>query len=176
MPTSRPSPAVSAAGGRWRRLWTGLWDHQQSPSRYLLRAWLADVPISLLIVLAVGWLTASPWPDFEGFSLPRVLFAMVLFAPIGETLLMAAIFWLLRFFVKRDGARALTSALIWAGLHSLASPAWGPQIVWAFLIFSACYVTWEKHSVWRAITMTAALHMLHNAVPAIALVFSRLTA
>ncbi|WP_438483070.1 hypothetical protein [Oleiharenicola lentus] len=157
------------------RFWQSLSDPNQRRTSYLARAWFLDVPLTLLIVAAFNFITHTPWPDFSSFSLPRVLFAMCFFAPVAETLLMVPLFWLIRVFIKREEFVPLASALMWAGFHSLAAPWWGLQIFWSFYIFSMCYVTWQKRSTWQAIGMTAALHILHNCVPAVFLVFSRVT-
>jgi hypothetical protein len=61
------------------------------------------------------------------------------------------------------------SALICAGLHSLARPLWGLEVFWGFLIFSLCYLAWEKKSPLQAFWMTAILHALHNLVPTLGL-------
>lgn len=153
--------------------WASLSDCNQPRGRYLARALMADLPVTLAVALVINWLTHESWPTFEGYSLWRVFFAMGLVAPLGETLLMALIIWVIRPVVKRVEYLPFISALIWAVMHSLARISWGPGIFWAFVIFSTCYVTWHKKSVWQAIGMTALLHSLHNLFPLLLLLVTR---
>lgn len=148
-------------------------DCNQSPVRYLGLALLADLPVTVAIAFLLNRVTGTTWPEFPADTLPRVLLAMCVFAPLAETLGMAILIWVLRRVMKRTEYLPLVTALVCAGLHSLAKPYWGIEIFWAFLIFAQCYVTWEKKSRLQAFCMTAILHALHNLLPTLVLVAAR---
>lgn len=153
--------------------WRSLSDCNQSPVRYLGLALLADLPVTVAIAFLLNRVTGTTWPEFSVDTLPRVLLAMCVFAPLVETFGMAILIWVLRRFIKRTEYLPLVTALVCAGLHSLAKPYWGLEIFWAFLIFARCYVTWEKKSPLQAFWMTALLHALHNLLPTLVLIAAR---
>ena len=100
-----------------------------------------------------------------------MFFLVTLFAPVVETLIMAAVLELLLRIVPPGWAVAL-SALGWGIAHSLQAPTWGLVIWWPFLIFSMLYVTWRKRSILAAIGIVAAVHALNNLIPALLLLRS----
>ncbi|HLP25454.1 MAG TPA: hypothetical protein VK477_07245, partial [Acidobacteriota bacterium] len=65
------------------------------------------------------------------------------------------------------------SVIVWALLHSTSHRLWGVGIAWPFLLFSVCYLNWEKRSRSHAFLMTAAFHGLHNLVLALLLLLGR---
>jgi hypothetical protein len=148
-------------------------DCNQSPVRYLGLALLADLPVTVAIAFLLNRVTGTTWPEFPADSLPRILVSMCVFSPLVETFGMVVIIWLLRRFGLRPAYVPLITALVCAGLHSLAKPYWGLEIFWAFLIFALCYVTWEKKSPLQAFWMTAILHALHNLLPTLVLIAAR---
>jgi len=148
-------------------------DCNQSPVRYLGLALLADLPVTVAIAFLLNWVTGTTWPEFPADTLPRILVAMCVFSPLVETFGMVVIIWLLRRVMPRTEYLPLVTALICAGLHSLAKIYWGLEIFWAFLIFALCYVTWEKKSPLQAFWMTAILHALHNLLPTLVLIAIR---
>jgi hypothetical protein len=148
-------------------------DANQPPIRYLGLALLADLPVTVAIAFLLNGVTGTTWPEFSAETLPRVLLAMCVFAPLVETLGMAILIWVLRRFIRRAEYLPLVTALVCAGLHSLAKPYWGLEIFWAFLIFSLCYLTWEKKSLVQAFGMTAILHALHNLLPTVVIIMAR---
>jgi len=151
-----------------------LTDGNQHPVRYLGWALLADLPVTIAVGFLLNALTGTTWPEFPADSLPRILVAMCVFAPIVETFGLAIVIVVLRRFMKRTEYVPLVAALFCAGLHSLAKPLWGIEIFWAFLIFSLCYVTWARKSVWQALGLTALLHALHNLLPLLFLISLRI--
>lgn len=153
--------------------WRQLSDSNQHPIRYLGRALLADLPVTVAIGFALNGLTGTTWPEFPADSLPRILVAMCVVAPLLETAGLAVIIWILQRLVKRTAYVPLAAALVCAALHSLAKPLWGIEIFWAFLIFSLCYVTWARKSFWHALGLTALLHALHNLLPLLFLLAMR---
>jgi hypothetical protein len=155
--------------------WRSLSDCNQPKLRYLGRALLADLPVAFAVGLVLNWVTKTSWPEFPAEALPRLFFALCVFAPLVETLGMAIIIWVLRRVMTRTEYVPWVTALICAGLHSLAKPLWGIEIFWSFVIFSLCYTAWEKKSFLQAFWMTAVLHALHNLVPTVALMVARAT-
>ena len=158
-----------------RRLgfWRSLSDCNQPRLRYLGRALLVDLPVAYAVGLALNRLTGTSWPELPTETLPRLFLTLCVFAPIVETLGMAVIIWVLRRFMTRTEYIPWVTAFICAGLHSLAKPLWGIEIYWSFVIFSLCYMAWEKKSLLQAFWMTAILHALHNLVPTLALLVAR---
>jgi hypothetical protein len=148
-------------------------DCNQPPVTYLGLALLADLPVTVAIAFLLNWLTGTTWPQFPAESLPRILISMCVFSPLVETFGLVVIIWIVRRVTKHTAYLPLITALICAGLHSLAKPYWGLEIFWAFLIFAQCYVTWEKKSLLQAYWLTVILHALHNLLPALVLIAVR---
>src|SRR6266705_301091 len=158
---------------RLTAFWRSLSDCNQPRTRYLGRALLADLPVTFAVGLMLNWITGTTWPQPSLENLPGLFFGLGVRAPLVETFAMAVIIWVLRRIVRRTEYLPLVTALICAGLHSLAKPLWGIEIFWSFVIFSLCYVTWEKKSVLQAFWLTAILHALHNLLPLLFLLASR---
>ncbi len=129
------------------------------------------------IAIAVGWLTAfgpsillaalvgavlpdAPQPEID-LTGPMLLFGLVIFAPVVETLIMGTVLLVLLRLVGPVAAVAI-SAIGWGIAHSAAAAAWGLVIWWPFLVFSALFVTWRQRSMWAAFAMPMIVHALHN--------------
>jgi hypothetical protein len=153
--------------------WQSLSDCNQPRVRYLGRALLADLPVAVAVELILNQVTGTGWPELPPAALPRLFLALCVFSPIAETFVMAIIIWLLRRVMVRTEYVPWVTALICALAHSLAKPLWGIEIFWSFVIFSMCFVTWEKKSPLQAFWMTAILHALHNLVPTAAMVLGQ---
>lgn len=153
--------------------WSRLSDSDQPKGVYLGRALLADLPVTIAVSFAITKLTGIPVPSLPWEALPRVLLAMCVFAPIVETFGMMVLLFILRRFISRAEYVPWVAALVCAGLHSLARPLWGLEVFWGFLVFSLCYLAWEKKSPLQAFWMTAILHSLHNLLPTLALAAGR---
>ena len=146
-----------------------------APLREPRRAWLAiasgwalSIVGSLLLALIFGALLPQlKGPDFpiKGWG---ALFALVVFAPFFETLMMAGLIWLFERFLPTTGA-IIASALAWGALHSAQAIGWGLVIWWPFLIFSTLYVTWRKRSILAALAIAFTVHALQNLGPALLL-------
>jgi len=154
-------------------LWRSLFDNTQHPARYLTRALLVDLPVTLTIGVLVYLVAPAHGPDFSKQSLPALLFGLCVLSPVVETLMMTLLFFVLRLVVRRFTHLAMLSTFCWAGLHSLSAPVWGLAVFWPFLILSICYLTWEAKSRRHAIYLTALLHACHNLLPAIAIIAGR---
>ena len=141
------------------------------------RAWLAILIGFVLTItgsLALSYLSQSAAPGLPTPEFPVkgwvALFALVVFAPFVETLIMAAFLSLfLRF--MRPAYAILLSAAGWGIAHSLQYVGWGLVIWWPFLIFSTLYVVWRQRSVWAGIGVAAATHALQNLGPGIVVAF-----
>ena len=141
------------------------------------RAWLAiliGAALTLagsLALSAIATLFAPTLatPDFA----QRGLIAFVLlfaFAPLFETLIMAAVLSLLARFLSPTLA-VLVSAALWGIAHSLQAAAWGLVIWWPFVIFSTLYMVWRERSVLAALAVATATHALQNLLPALRIAF-----
>ena len=140
----------------------------RNPLRAIFAGWLCAFPPSIVLALIAQWLLPDAGrPSFEVAGVETVA-VLVLFAPLVETLIMAAMLELLLRFASPVAA-VLASAAGWGIAHSLAAPAWGLVIWWPFLIFSTLYVTWSKRSVLAALAIVFAVHALQNLGPALLL-------
>ena len=141
------------------------------PGRAILLGWpLVSLPALALAALFGALFPAAPAPQFPGDP-GLVFFLVTLFAPVIETLIMAAVLEVLLRVVPPAWAVAL-SALGWGIAHSLQAPTWGLVIWWPFLIFSMLYVTWRKRSIVAAMGIVAAVHALNNLIPGLLLLRS----
>ena len=140
------------------------------PGRAIVLGWLAAfLPSLVLGALVERLLPGAAQPSFVVDG-PQVVALLVLFSPLIETLIMAAVLEGLLRFVP-PAAAILMSSLGWGVAHSLVAPAWGLVIWWPFLIFSTLYVAWSKRSAWLAIGIVFLVHALQNLVPALLLAF-----
>lgn len=153
---------------------------------------LAVLPTTLfedrrpVLAVLVGWLLAFAGSALLGFvmtriapggagvelgdaSAPMLLFAVGVFAPVVETLIMGAVLVLLLRWVP-PWVAVVVSALGWGVAHSTQALLWGAVIWWPFVIFSTLFVTWRARGFWRAAALVAVAHMLQNAGPAVAMV------
>lgn len=147
-------------------------DTSLPPHKYIWRAALISFIPSLLMGIVVSGFAPDNGPTFEGSTL-SILLGVVLFSPFIETLLMIPIFWVIKRFTQNLIWIAICSALTWAALHSLAAPAWGFSIVWAFFVFSLSFLVWDKKSRKHAILVTTSIHMCQNLIPALAIIMTK---
>ena len=140
-----------------------------SMRRYVLGMAVASlIPSALIAIIlaAVGIIDEESRPVFEGSAL-FLLTSTLMLAPAIETLAMSAMLWLLSFCTKRIMPLAVVSALIWAGLHSLATPVWGLTVLWPFFVFSYSYLTWWEKSWWHAVWVAFWIHVFQNLLPGV---------
>ena len=139
-------------------------------------------PQNAWLAIAVGWLTAFLpsillagavglfLPDMEKPQIEvtgaYVVFLLVVFAPVVETLIMAGVLSLLLRLLPATAA-VIASAAGWGIAHSLIASAWGLVIWWPFLVFSTLYVTWRRRSLAAALAIPAAVHALQNVGPSL---------
>ena len=127
------------------------------------------------MLLAALWQWIAP--DLGSPQLPQVpagllLFMLVVFAPLVETLIMAAVLELMLRLRVPPGAAILLSAVGWGIAHSIQAAGWGLVIWWPFLIFSTLYVIWRKRGIWTGILIVFAVHALQNLGPGLLLLRS----
>lgn len=156
----------------------------QSPLRFLPVA--IRVPERPLRAIAIGWLTAFPasiafailsaWvlpqakqPEFHA-SGGLAIFALVIFSPVIETLIMGAVLLLLLRLFSPTWA-IVVSAVGWGIAHSTMAPTWGLVIWWPFLVFSTLFVTWRSRSLVLAFGIPMCVHALQNLLPALLIAF-----
>jgi hypothetical protein len=155
-----------------KQLWlfSLLFDDQISMWKYVLRTGLISLVPSLIIVLTLGLtgvLSQETGPQFEGPAI-GLFIMMVIIGPPIETLLLGGVLRILSFITKRQVWLAVISAFVWAGVHSLAAPAWGLGVIWPFFVFSCSYLSWRRRSWWRAVLVTSCVHAFQNFLPSIA--------
>jgi hypothetical protein len=144
-----------------------------NPLRSIALGWLLAFPPSIFLAAIIQSLApAAKSPNFPELPGPLLAFVLVIFAPVGESLIMgAALLVLLRFVTPT--AAVVVSALGWGIAHSSDTLIWGLVIWWPFLIFSTLFVVWRERSLWLAFAMPMAVHALQNFLPAMLLVFGR---
>jgi hypothetical protein len=146
--------------------------------RSALAAILVGWPLALLPSLALSLLANMLFPQvagptFEGQG-PAMFVLLALFSPILETLIMAGVLSILLRVISPTAA-ILASAVGWGIAHSLAAPSWGLVIWWPFLVFSTLFTVWRDRSLWLALAIPAAVHMLQNVGPALIVASGRLS-
>ncbi|MBL7152441.1 MAG: hypothetical protein ISS79_01900 [Phycisphaerae bacterium] len=140
--------------------------------RYVLCVWLiAFVPSVAIsgILVATGVIGEETDLELGGFG-PVIDFVLIVaVSPIIETLLLSVILRLLSLVTKARYSLAVMSCVVWAGMHSLASPAWGIVVAWPFFVFSCAYLAWRRKSWWHAVAAACLIHMLQNLLPGFAI-------
>lgn len=124
-------------------------------------AWAtAFFPSIILSAIVAALLPSADQPQFN-MTGPFAIFAIVVFAPVLETLIMGTVLLVLLRFVP-PAAAVVMSAVGWGVAHSMAAPIWGLIIWWPFLVLSALFVAWRERSVLGAYAIAALVHGLHN--------------
>ena len=141
------------------------------PLRAIFIGWpITTIPALLLSVLVSSLMPAVARPSFPVNGLSTMML-LVVFAPLVETLIMAAAIEILMMVMPPRFA-IIASAVGWGIAHSVAAPAWGLVIWWPFLIFSTLYVTWRGQGRLLAMGIVFAVHALNNLGPALLLLGS----
>ena len=95
---------------------------------------------------------------------------LLIFGPLIESLILVAVFELVRRLRAPDWAQILTSALFVSELHVWP---WWPHafiVLPAFLIQSASYLYWRRVSWKEAYWVLVCIHSLNNVIPALTVV------
>ncbi|MCC7326025.1 MAG: hypothetical protein IT521_04390 [Burkholderiales bacterium] len=140
-------------------------DVYAGPARYVLRAWLVAVLPSLVFFgVRVGLGSASLHPPAVADVATFAAYS-ILVAPVIETALMFPVALLLRRLPgQSDWPRVLALAALAALVHGFGGSAW--QVVgvfWPFVVYSAAFFAWSRHSYRHALLITGAIHALYNA-------------
>ena len=140
----------------------------ERPFRAIAIGWLTAFPASIVFAaLGALLLPQAKGPEFHA-SGGLAMFALVVFSPVIETLIMGSVLLvLLRLFSPT--VAILISAVGWGVAHSTMAPIWGMVIWWPFLIFSTLFVVWRQRSLWLAFGLPMAAHGLQNLVPSLLL-------
>jgi membrane protease YdiL (CAAX protease family) len=97
------------------------------------------------------------------------VFGAVVFAPIVETLLLAALLRALSALITQTLLIALASAVVWGCLHALFGFLWFFGTAWSFFIFSCGYIAWRRISFRHAFIAAAVPHALINSTALLSL-------
>ena len=135
----------------------------------MLKAWpLVLLPSMLLSALVNFAMPAAEAPAIS-VATPRLIFMLVLGAPLIETLIMLVpLLVLARLFGAMPAA--VLSAIGWGIAHSLAAPIWGLVVWWPFLIFSIALMVWRRRSLVAGYFIVSAVHALQNGFAAMLLI------
>ena len=139
------------------------------PLRYVALAWACAFLPSLLLSAVASQLLPGHAPKFPAVDPGLLLFLLVVFAPVVETLIMGTVLLILNRIAGFVPA-VLLSSLGWGIAHSLQAPAWGLVIWWPFLIFSIAFLTWRRRRLAAAFGMPMVIHGLQNLGPALLLI------
>ena len=138
----------------------------ERPFRAIAVAWLTAFPISIILALLASRLfPAAGHPDFKGGP-GLIIFAVVIFSPVVETLIMGTVLLILLRFLP-EWVAIIVSAVGWGIAHSTLSPTWGLAVWWPFLILSTLFVAWRKRSLWLAFLLPICVHTLQNLLPGV---------
>lgn len=85
-------------------------------------------------------------------------------APLVESLLLVGVIELLSYFKLHTHSQVIGAAILMSLLHAIEFPIWGLLVLPLFVIDASTFVFWRNRSVWRALLMVFALHLLSNAV------------
>lgn len=142
----------------------------ERPFRAIAIGWLTAFPASIVFAaLGALLLPQAKGPEFHA-SGGLAMFALVVFSPVIETLIMGSVLLvLLRLFSPT--VAILISAVGWGVAHSTMAPIWGMVIWWPFLVFSTLFVTWRERSLWLAFGIPMCVHALQNLIPASLIAF-----
>ena len=137
----------------------------KKPLRAIATGWLTAFPVSMAFA-AIGafLLPQARQPEFH-VSGAAAIFALVLFSPVVETLIMGGVLLVLVRLMPPWRA-VLASAAGWGIAHSSVAPIWGLVIWWPFLVFSTLFVTWRERSLTLAFLIPMCVHALQNLLPA----------
>ena len=142
----------------------------ERPLRAIAIGWLTAFPASILLSVLWAYIFPAAAPPEFKMEGGLAMFALVIVAPVFETLVMGIALLILQAFL-RPAAAVLVSAIGWGVAHSLMAPTWGLVIWWPFLIFSILFVTWRQRSLFAAFAIPAIVHALQNLLPALAVAF-----
>ena len=132
---------------------------------------MTTIPALLLSALVASLVPLAAGPKFGEITL-QLVFALVIVAPLVETLIMAAVIELLLLARFPPALAIAVSSVGWGIAHSLKAVTWGLVIWWPFLIFSTLYITWRGKGPALAIGIVFAVHALNNLAPALLLFFA----
>lgn len=120
-------------------------------------------------MVAWTWVAQLPRPPRAFYlhgDFPDVI-ALVIFAPLVESLILVAAFELVRRVRAPQGVQIVTSALFISELHVWP---WWPHafiVLPSFLIHSASYAYWRRASWKDAYWVLVCIHSLNNVIPAL---------
>ena len=118
---------------------------------------------AVLLVVAVALIARLAGHPMPVMPRPKIgFFFLVVLGPILETLMMVPVLWLLRRMFSSRLTVAILSAVLWAVLHALQSPAQGVSALWGFFVLSSAFLGWRQRSLLAAFWVTCALHALNN--------------
>jgi len=136
------------------------------PIRAIAAGWLTAFPISMAFAaLGALMLPQAEQPQF-GVNGLAAIFALVVFSPVVETLIMGSVLLVMLRLVPAAVAIA-ASAIGWGIAHSMVAPIWGLVIWWPFLVFSTLFVAWQRRSLLLAFAIPMCVHALQNLIPAL---------
>lgn len=127
-----------------------------------LTAWATSFFPSVALSALIAQLAPdAAHPDFGDLSPAMLMFGVVVFAPVLETLIMGTVLLILLHLV-RPWMAILISAIGWGVAHSWQVPVWGLTIWWPFLVLSTLFVTWRQRSLGLAFLLPMIAHAMQN--------------
>ncbi len=94
------------------------------------------------------------------------IFGLIVFSPIVETLLLALGIRILSALSPNTFFVAISSALIWGGLHDAFGLLWFFGPAWGFFVMSCGYIAWRRQSFKSAYLAASIPHAFNNSFAA----------
>lgn len=129
----------------------------------------ALVPSSAIYYLS-QYIFSLLFDDISKYSPPQLTISVesvlgtVVFAPVFETLILAAVIYFLQAIISKKIWIYLISAVFFGALHGLSGALWFFGTVWSFLVFTYCFLLWSSENSLKAFLAACIPHMLLNSV------------
>lgn len=148
-----------------------LMDHETPLEQYLSTAFLVATVPAIIIANIAAIFTADELLAMQEELIARrsdplsVLFIKnVVTAPLLETGMMGAIFFLARSLGASPALQVGLQTAIWSVLHGVLLITWAFPTAWLFFVFAVVWLTQERASLARAFGCTFAVHAMNNSV------------
>lgn len=139
-----------------------LW--QWCVASFLLVALLGSAidAIELYLTNRFGWHSSFWFRSKVELSVGSAL-GVIVFAPVGETLLLAWTVGLLKSAGLTVWRIVAYSAIGWGAFHGLWGLSWALPAAAAFAVLTYTYIAWRSVSLWHAMAAALVPHVMNNA-------------
>ena len=145
---------------------------RRRPWNFCWRVTLEGLLVSVVVLAVLSCVVNIEEREFLSWSVPAILFLLLVVAPVFETLLLQALpITLCRLFRGSFRAQILASLIPFMLLHMLEGigVGIGAGLIGGFYL-AFTYAHWAEKSLWTALWTTTVSHFLRNLVPTVVLV------